>query len=199
MKDLNSIVPGTSAPSLFQIAAFFEEFFPPGGLGRSASRDECQPPTAEHMWNPEKLKSLLQTHKTEGASATPPAGGGVACSKPGHPMAKNSSGPNMIPGSGKSGDSGETSRKSQNRCKNVEFILTSPAARSVKLAGDFTEWENHALEMRRTKEGVWYTVVQLVPGSYSYRFIVDGQWCDDPSREHVPNPYGSENAMVRVT
>jgi hypothetical protein len=49
-------------------------------------------------------------------------------------------------------------------------------------------------------DGTWFTVVPLAPGSYCYRFIVDGQWCDDPgSARHAPNPFGTENAMICVT
>jgi hypothetical protein len=54
--------------------------------------------------------------------------------------------------------------------------------------------------MMHLQDGLWSTVVPLRPGIYSYRFIVDGKWCDDPrSSHHVPNPFGGENAVVHVT
>ena len=32
------------------------------------------------------------------------------------------------------------------------------------------------------------------------RFLVDGQWCDDPYCEmSVPNPFGGQNSVCRVT
>jgi len=37
------------------------------------------------------------------------------------------------------------------------------------------------------------------PGRYEYRFVVDGQWRDDPAcTERVPNGFGSENCVLRV-
>jgi len=39
--------------------------------------------------------------------------------------------------------------------------------------------------------------VPLAPGKHSYRFIVDGEWRDDPEcKLRIPNPYGSED-MIR--
>ena len=48
-------------------------------------------------------------------------------------------------------------------------------------------------------DGVWRTTVELGPGIHHYRFLVDGEWRDDPEcvlRE--PNPFGSENMMRQV-
>jgi hypothetical protein len=40
----------------------------------------------------------------------------------------------------------------------------------------------------------------LEPGTYHYRFLVDGQWRDDPECTlRVDNPYGSNNAVRQVT
>lgn len=82
----------------------------------------------------------------------------------------------------------------------TEFHLEAPLARSVKLAADFTNWEKSPLDMIKSEDGVWQVVVPLPPGDHSYRFIVDGEWCDDPnSALCVPNPYGTSNAVVKVT
>ena len=85
--------------------------------------------------------------------------------------------------------------------KRTEFHLAAPFAESVKLAAEFTDWEKFPLDMVKAEDGVWYTVVPLPPGHYSYRFIVDGEWCDDPRpifRLHN-SPFGRVNAMVEVT
>lgn len=53
--------------------------------------------------------------------------------------------------------------------------------------------------MMRSENGEWFSVIWLAPGQYSYRFIVDGQWCDDPcATQRVPNPFGTENALLVV-
>jgi hypothetical protein len=82
---------------------------------------------------------------------------------------------------------------------NTEFSLEAPMARSVKLAADFTDWDRFPLDMIRSVDGTWWTIVPLLPGEYNYRFLVDGQWCDDPrSAQCVPNPFGTSNAVVQV-
>jgi len=83
--------------------------------------------------------------------------------------------------------------------RNTEFRMEAPEAKAVQLAGDFTEWEKSPLDLVQSYDGTWFTIVPLLPGTYSYRFIVDGQWLDDPhSTHHVPNPFGSEDAVMSV-
>lgn len=83
--------------------------------------------------------------------------------------------------------------------RNVEFSFHAPGARSVQLAGDFTNWEQFPLDLMRSEDGTWFTFVPLAPGQYNYRFIVDGQWMDDPnSRQRIQNPFGTSNAIKTV-
>ena len=91
-------------------------------------------------------------------------------------------------------------RASKPEFKQTEFQLEAPSAKSVKLAADFTNWEKFPLDMIRSEDGVWHAMIPLSLGNYFYRFIVDGQWSDDPrSTRSVPNPFGSLNAVKRVT
>lgn len=78
--------------------------------------------------------------------------------------------------------------------RRVSFSLSAPDARSVKIAGNFTGWEAAAREMTRDRNGSWRTRVTVPPGQLEYRFIVDGQWVDDPKCDaRKPNPFGGEN------
>jgi hypothetical protein len=53
--------------------------------------------------------------------------------------------------------------------------------------------------MAKRPGGIWATTVSLPPGTYYYRFIVDGEWRDDPDCAlHARNPYGSEDAVRLV-
>jgi len=80
--------------------------------------------------------------------------------------------------------------------KPGEFQLEAPAAKSVRLAGEFTEWEKKPLDLNKSKNGLWTLVLPLPPGNHAYRFIVDGQWRDDPSASvRTANPFGTENAI----
>ena len=79
------------------------------------------------------------------------------------------------------------------------FTFSAPGAASVQLMGDFTQWQNRPIGMKKGAKGVWRTEVELVPGTYHYRFFVDGEWCNDPECTlRVPNPYGGENMIRQV-
>ncbi len=78
------------------------------------------------------------------------------------------------------------------------FRYSAPTAMSVLLVGDFTHWQQRAIPMQKGRDGIWTTTVSLPPGKHGYRFIVDGEWQDDPECTlRVANPYGSQN-MVRL-
>lgn len=77
-----------------------------------------------------------------------------------------------------------------------EFTLNAPEAAAAFLAGDFTQWKQDPVLMKRSKAGVWKTTVNLKPGTYHYRFLVDGEWRDDPTcKLHAPNPFGTQDAI----
>jgi hypothetical protein len=53
--------------------------------------------------------------------------------------------------------------------------------------------------MVQDEEGVWKAEVDLEAGEYEYRFIVDGEWQDDPGcEERCDNVFGTCNCLVRV-
>jgi 1,4-alpha-glucan branching enzyme len=88
-------------------------------------------------------------------------------------------------------------RKTSNQLQS--FSITAPAATSILLVGDFTRWQEKAIPMKKQADGVWKVSVKLAPGTYHYRFVVDGQWCDDPGCNlRMPNPFGGENAVRQV-
>jgi 1,4-alpha-glucan branching enzyme len=84
--------------------------------------------------------------------------------------------------------------------KNETFHFHAPDALSVMLVGDFTQWQQNPVSLKKLKNGVWKATISLPPGTYHYRFLVDGEWRDDPECTlRVGNPYGSHNAVRRVT
>jgi 1,4-alpha-glucan branching enzyme len=90
----------------------------------------------------------------------------------------------------------QTAPKSSEKQKQA-FHFKAPEAQSVLLVGDFTHWQERAISMSRGKGGIWTTSVQLEAGRHTYRFIVDGEWRDDPECTlRVPNAFGGQD-MVR--
>jgi hypothetical protein len=85
------------------------------------------------------------------------------------------------------------------RTRRCSFTLDAPDAQAVALAGSFNGWAPDARPLKRGKGGAWETTFLLPPGRYEYRFVVDGQWRDDPAcTERVPNGHGSENCVRHV-
>src|SRR5262245_28828916 len=59
------------------------------------------------------------------------------------------------------------------------FSFKAPDAHNVLLAGDFTHWLKQPIPLRKQPDGVWSVTASLKPGTYHYRFVVDGEWRDD--------------------
>ena len=80
----------------------------------------------------------------------------------------------------------------------VLFRLDAPGARSVQLAGDFTDWKAvHALT--EVSPGVWSAAVPIEVGIHDYAFVVDDtDWVRDPLAESVDDGFGGSNSRVAV-
>lgn len=73
-----------------------------------------------------------------------------------------------------------------------------PNAKEVYLVGDFNGWDPQADRMVKRK-GAFHKLLELEPGEYQYKFLVDGDWHEDPSAVvQVPNDFGTVNSLVRV-
>jgi 1,4-alpha-glucan branching enzyme len=80
------------------------------------------------------------------------------------------------------------------------FSLEASEAKEVFLTGDFNHWSPEKHPMRKDENGTWKKRVMLSPGSYEYKFLVDGQWREDPRKNlRCPNRFGSYNSVVRLT
>ena len=63
------------------------------------------------------------------------------------------------------------------------FRVYAPNARSVRVAGDFSDWQG--LAMNRWPEGIWETTVPQAQVGQSYKYVVEGadgrtRWKADP-------------------
>lgn len=85
------------------------------------------------------------------------------------------------------------------KTKKVNFSLLAPNAESVSITGDFNNWNTISHPMKKDKKGIWKISFNLQPGTYQYRFLVDGEWQNDPNcTECVDNPFGALNCVKKV-
>ena len=88
----------------------------------------------------------------------------------------------------------------------IYLSVAAPNAREVFLAGTFNAWEPQSLRMEKDAQGLWGRTLDLAPGKYEYKFIVDGQWCCEAGCEKshaacpqcVPNTLGTMNRVLEV-
>lgn len=145
-------------------------------------------PFADLMLHPEKLEAALKIAKKENDAFDASRTFSRSSIKPGTRT--------FLPAND---GASQSSKQSRPDLKTKVFHLQAPFAKSVKLVGDFTEWEKFPLDLMKSKDGVWFIMVPLPRGHYSYRFIVDGQWHDDshPS-QRATNSFSTANAMMEV-
>jgi 1,4-alpha-glucan branching enzyme len=87
----------------------------------------------------------------------------------------------------------------ESRKTDHTFRLHAPAAHRVAVTGSFCEWDPDAHVMKKNHDGHWETSVRLPHGHHKYRFVVDGEWVNDPAcGQVVPTPFGSTNSVVGI-
>ncbi len=85
------------------------------------------------------------------------------------------------------------------------FKCDAPDAKQVFVAGTFNDWDPLATKMERSTDGSWRTHVELAPGRYEYKFVVDDRWCCEPvgDEQAVPNcvcnEFGTMNRVIEVS
>ncbi|MCG2711093.1 MAG: hypothetical protein L6416_02025, partial [Candidatus Omnitrophica bacterium] len=77
------------------------------------------------------------------------------------------------------------------------FSYRSDFAQKVAVVGNFTNWNMSELEAKG--QGLWKKIFLFEPGTYSYKFVVDGKWINDPDNPDVePDAEGIENSVMKV-
>lgn len=81
----------------------------------------------------------------------------------------------------------------------VMFSFNAPTARSVFVVGDFNNWSPNKESQLEKSDGIWLKSISLSKGLYQYRFVVDGEWIEDPTNPHtVINPFGGLNSILEI-
>ena len=83
----------------------------------------------------------------------------------------------------------------------VQFVVEAPAAETVHVVGDFTEWQPSVELEDPDGDGVWSGRVPLLPGVHEYMFVIDGaDWITDPNAAgYQDDGFGQRNAIVAVS
>jgi hypothetical protein len=72
----------------------------------------------------------------------------------------------------------------------------------IFLAGNFNNWNPSDPKFLLRYDGpsdIWSITVKLVPGTYQYKFVADGQWTKDPfAPGSAPDGYGGQNGQFDV-
>ncbi len=80
--------------------------------------------------------------------------------------------------------------------ERVMISVRAPGARSVEIAGDFTNWS--AVTLSRERADIWTVSLPLVPGVYRLNLRVDeGQWQPPPGVSRAVDAYeGTVGVLV---
>ena len=84
-------------------------------------------------------------------------------------------------------------------CK-VTFELENLEANQVFVAGDFNNWKENDLALKKLKNGSFKGGINLPKGNkYEFRYIIDGSWANEKDADaHTQNEFGSENSVLEV-
>ncbi len=73
-------------------------------------------------------------------------------------------------------------------------------ARSCSVVGSFNGWDPRADPMNAQEDGGFWLKMELIPGTYEYKFVIDQvQWIDDPlAQERISDGYWGHNSILRL-
>ncbi len=87
--------------------------------------------------------------------------------------------------------------------REVVVRFRDASAGDVRIAGDFNGWvPDKGVRSLIESDGqtrVWTKILQLSPGEYQYRYVVDGEWREDPDNPQiVKSAIGGRNSLLVV-
>jgi len=82
----------------------------------------------------------------------------------------------------------------------IDLAVLAPDAQSVSVVGEFNDWrvDSHPLQLKDRE--TWHITLQLPPGVYQYKFVIDGtRWEDDADNpKRTMNEFGTSNSILEV-
>jgi len=85
------------------------------------------------------------------------------------------------------------------KLNKITLTVKAPEAKDVYLAGEFNNWKLDENSRMEQNNGSWSKSIDLDSGKYRYRFVIDGNWSEDPSNPLKQiNPYGTMDSLLEV-
>ena len=84
--------------------------------------------------------------------------------------------------------------------RSIDFAVAAPDAKAVCVVGEFNDWSVETHPLQQQDYGTWRITLQLPPGRYQYKFVIDGnKWEDDADNPHrMTNEFGTSNSILEV-
>ena len=77
----------------------------------------------------------------------------------------------------------------------VEFVCCG-ADREVQVAGSWNQWTPRDLDL--VGHDTWMLSLSIPPGTFQYKYIIDGVWIHDPSKKWLLDAEGNVNNVLKV-
>ncbi|HEY2280063.1 MAG TPA: isoamylase early set domain-containing protein [Streptosporangiaceae bacterium] len=148
--------------------------------------DETQGAEVGEAWAAGNARVAGETEEPAGAGVTAGTGDGAGA------------------GAGTGAGAGEASGAGEAEAETVEVLFSLPAeivAERVALCGDFNNWAPESISLARAVDRSWQVTVSLAPGSYRYKYLLDGvTWENGPDADrYEENAYGTLDSVVEVS
>ncbi|MHC4141995.1 MAG: early set domain-containing protein [Planctomycetota bacterium] len=84
--------------------------------------------------------------------------------------------------------------------RGARFVQPGDGRQTVAVAGDFNRWSPTATPLPfDARLGAHHAFLEIPPGRYRYRLVVDGNWQADPYNDHEQlNEYDEPNSVLVV-
>lgn len=88
--------------------------------------------------------------------------------------------------------------------RTVDVVFSLPAdtqAERVALCGEFNDWSLDSISLARGDDRSWRVTVPLAPGTYRYKFLLDGETWENgiDADRYEENAYGTEDSVIEVS
>ncbi len=94
-----------------------------------------------------------------------------------------------------------TAKRASAGRRRVQFSVHCAPGSSVFVAGSFNHWDAAAKPLKeRHGDGVFTGTCMLTPGTYEYKYVINGEWTVDPGNPNfVVNALGTLNSVIQVS